>query len=109
MEEYKALAYIFQLSVEISKENSLFYHIGHLFGYTSEELILILLYSHVNYKLSFYSIFMSKYLIMSSFPLFLIYLHQNMLTLKLESHYFYSVLRKLVCGHYQYKHKERNF
>ena len=28
MEEYKALSYIFQLSVELAKDTSLFYHIG---------------------------------------------------------------------------------
>ena len=67
MEEYKALSYIFQLSVELAKD-SLFYHLGFLFGYRGEELILLLLYSHFNYKLSFYSILMSKYLVASSFP-----------------------------------------
>ena len=88
MEEYKALSYIFQLSVELAKDSSLFYHLGFLFGYTGEELILLLLYSCFNYKLSFYSILMSKYLVMSSFPLFLIHLHHHMLTLGLDSFYF---------------------
>ena len=54
MEEYKALSYIFRLSVELAKNSSLFYHLGFLFGYRGEELILLLLYSHFNYKLSFY-------------------------------------------------------
>ena len=53
MEEYKALSYIFQLSVELAKNSSLFYHLGFLFGYRGEELILLLLYSCFNYKLSF--------------------------------------------------------
>ena len=88
MEEYKALSYIFRLSVELAKDTSLFYHIGYLFGYTGDELILLPLYSHFNYKLSFYSILMSKYLTMSSFPLFSIHLHQHMLILRLDSYYF---------------------
>ena len=88
MEEYKALSYIFQLSVELAKDASLFYHLGFLFGYTGEELILLLLYFHFNYKFSFYSILMSKYLVMSSFPLFSIHLHHHLLTLGLDSYYF---------------------
>ena len=88
MEEYKALSYIFRLSIELAKDSALFYHLGYLFGYRGEELILLLLYSCFNYKLSFYSILMSKYLVMSSFPIFSIHLHQHMLTLGLDSYYF---------------------
>ena len=88
MEEYKALSYIFRLSIELAKDSALFYHLGYLFGYRGEELILLLLYSRFNYKLSFYSILMSKYLVMSSFPIFSIHLHQHMLTLGLDSYYF---------------------
>ena len=94
MEEYKALAYIFWLSVELAKNSNLFYHLGYLFGYRGEELILLLLYSHFNYKLSFYSILMSKYLVMSSFPISSIHLHQHMLSLGLDSYYF-EMLRHL--------------
>ena len=94
MEEYKALAYIFWLSVELAKNSTLFYHLGYLFGYRGEELILLLLYSHFNYKLSFYLILMSKYLVMSSFPIFSIHLHQHMLSLGLDSYYF-EMLRHL--------------
>ena len=78
----------FNYPLELAKGIPLFYHIGHLFGFTGEELLLLLLYSCFNYKLAFYSILMSKYLIMSSFPLFSIHLHQHMLTLRLESYYF---------------------
>ena len=93
MDEYKALSYIFQLSVELAKDNSLFYHKDHLFGLTGEELILLLLYSRFNYRLLFYSVLMSKYLAMASFPLFSVHLHCHMLTLRLESYY----LRLLNC------------
>ena len=48
----------------------LYYHIGHLFGYSGEELMIILLYSHFSYHISLYSILMAKYLTTSSFPLF---------------------------------------
>ena len=88
MEEYKALSYIFRLSIELAKNSTLFYHLGYLFHYRGEELILLLLYSHFNYKLSFYSILMSKHLVMSSFPIFSIHLHQHMLSLGLDSYYF---------------------
>ena len=94
MEEYKALSYIFRLSVELTKDASLFYHLGFLSGYTGEELILLLLYSRFNSKLSFYSILMSKYLVMASFLLFLIHLHHYMLTLGLDS-YFSQMLTHL--------------
>ena len=76
------------LSGELSKNVSLYYHIGHLFGYTGEELILVLLYSHFNYHISLYSILMAKYLTTSSFPLFSIQLHQHMLTMGLDIYYF---------------------
>ena len=60
------LFYIFvlsgELSEELSKNVSLYYHIGHLFGHSGEELMLLLLYSHFNYKLSFYAILMAEYL-----------------------------------------------
>ena len=94
MEEYKALSYIFQLSIELVKNSTLFYHLGYLFCYRGEELILLLLYSHINYKLSFYLILMSKYLVMLSFPLFSIHLHHHMLTLGLDSYYL-EMLRHL--------------
>ena len=94
MEEYKALSYIFRLSIELAKDSGLFYHLGYLFGYRGEELILLLLYFHFNYKLSFYSILMSKYLVMSSFPIFPIHLHQHMLSLGLDDYYF-EMLRHL--------------
>ena len=94
MEEYKTLSYIFRLSIELAKNSTLFYHLGYLFGYRGEELILLLLYSHFNYKLSFYSILMSKYLVMSSFPIFSIHSHQHMLSLGLDSYYF-EMLRHL--------------
>ena len=94
MEEYKALSYISRLSVELAKNSSLFCHLGYLFGYRGEELILLLFYSFFNYKLSFYSILMSKYLVMSSFPLFSIHLQHHMLTLGLDSYYF-EMLRHL--------------
>ena len=77
MEQHRALFYIFQLSEELSKNVSLYYHIGHLFGHSGKELMLLLLYSHFSYKLSFYAILMAKYLSMSSFPLFSIHLHQH--------------------------------
>ena len=94
MEEYKALSYIFRLSIKLAKDSALFYCLGYLFGYRGEELILLLLHSCFNYKLSFYSILMSKYLVMSSFPIFSIHLHQHMLTLGLDSYYF-ETLRHL--------------
>ena len=56
MEEYIALSYIFKLSTELSKEPALFNQLGYLFGYRGEELILLLLYSHFNYKVAFYFI-----------------------------------------------------
>ena len=88
MEEYKALLYIFQLSIELAKDSALFYGLGYLFGYRGEEMILLLLYSHFNIKLSFYWILMSKYLVMSSFPIFFIHLQQHMLSVGLDSYYF---------------------
>ena len=94
MEEYKALSYIFRLSIELAKNSTLFYHLGYLVSYRGEELILFLLYSCFNYKLSFYLILMSKYLGMSSFPIFSIHLHQHMLSLGLDSYYF-EMLRRL--------------
>ena len=57
-------------------------------------MILLLLYSHFNYKLSYYSILMSKYLVISPFPIFSIHLNQHMLSLGLESYYF-EILRHL--------------
>ena len=59
MEEYIALSHIFKLSTELAKDPALFYRFGYLFGYRGEELILLLLYSHFNYKLGFYFILMS--------------------------------------------------
>ena len=50
--------------------------------------MLLLLYSCFNYRLSFYSIWMSKYLSLPSFPIFSIQLHQHMLSLGLDSYYF---------------------
>ena len=55
--------------------------------------MLLLLYSHFKYKLSFYSILMSKYLAMASFPLFSIHVHCHMLILRLESYYFQMLNR----------------
>ena len=94
MEEYIALSYIFKLSTELAKDPALFYQLGYLFGYRGEELILLLLYSHFNYKLAFYFILMSKYFYLSSFPIFTIHLHQHMLTLGMDNYYF-DVLRRL--------------
>ena len=88
MEEYIALSYIFRLSNELAKDPALFYHLGYVLGYRGEELILLLLYSHFNYKLSLYSILMSKYFDVLSFPIFSIHLHQHMLTLGLDNYYF---------------------
>ena len=68
MERYQELFYLHVLSGELSKNVSLYYHIGHFFGYSGEELMLILLYSHFNYHISLYSILMAKYLTTSSFP-----------------------------------------
>ena len=67
---------------------------GYLFGYRGEELILILLYSRFKYKLSFYLILMSKYLYLSSFPIFAIHVHQQMLALGMDNYYF-EALRRL--------------
>ena len=61
MEEYVALSHIYKLSNELAKDPDLFYCLGYLLGYRGEELVLLLLYSHFNYKLSLYSILMSKY------------------------------------------------
>ena len=83
---------------ELSKNVSLYYHIGHLFGYTPEELMLVLLYSHFSYHISLYSILMAKYLTTSSFPLFTIQLHQHMLTMGLDTYYF-QVLTSLNLTH----------
>ena len=69
MERYQELFYLHILSGELSKNVSLYYHIGHLFGYTPEELMLVLLYSHFSYHISLYSILMAKYLTTSSFLL----------------------------------------
>ena len=88
MEQYIALSYIFRLSTEIAKDPALFYQLGYLFGYKREELILLLFYSHFNYTLAFYFILMSKYLYLSSFPIFIIHLHQHMVTLGLDNYYF---------------------
>ena len=44
MDQYKALFYIFKLSEELSHNVSLYYHIGHLFGYSGEELMLLLIH-----------------------------------------------------------------
>ena len=60
MERYQELFYLHVLSGELSKNVSLYYHIGHFFGYSGEELMLILLYSHFNYHISLYSILMAK-------------------------------------------------
>ena len=94
MEEYIALSYIFRLSTELAKDPALFYQLGYLFGYRGEELILLLLYSHFNYKLAFYFILMSKYFYLSSFPIFTIHLHQHIITLGMDNYYF-DVLRRL--------------
>ena len=88
MEEYIALSYIFRLSTGRAKDPALFYHLGYLFGYRGEELILLLFYSHFNYKLAFYFILMSKYFHLSSFPIFTIHLHQHMVTLGMDNYYF---------------------
>ena len=89
MEEYIALSRIFKLSTEPAKDPVLFYQLGYLFGYRGEELILLLLYSHFNYKLAFYFILnMSKYFYQSSFPIFTMHLHQHMVTLGLDNYYF---------------------
>ena len=88
MEEYIALSYIFRLSTELAKDPALFYCLGYFFGYRGEELILLLLYSHFNYKLAFYFILMSKYFYLSSFPIFTIHLHQHMVTLGMDNYYF---------------------
>ena len=88
MERYQELFYMHVLSGELSKNISLYYHIGYLFGYTGEELMLVLLYSHFSYHISLYSILMAKYLATSSFPLFSIQLHQHMLTMGLDTYYF---------------------
>ena len=66
MERYQELFYLHVLSGELSKNVSLYYHIGHFFGYSGEEIMLILLYSHFNYHISLYSILMAKYLTTSS-------------------------------------------
>ena len=95
MEAYKALSYIFRLSTALAKDSTFFYHLGYLFRYRGEELILLLMYSRFNYKLSFYSILMSKYLVMSCFSIFSIHLHQHMLNLGLDSYYF-EMLRHLI-------------
>ena len=94
MEEYIALSHIFKLSTELAKDPALFYQLGYLFGYRGEELILILLYSHFNYKLGFYFILMSKYYYLSSFPIFAIHVHHQMLALGMDNYYF-EVLRRL--------------
>ena len=94
MEEFLALSYIFKLSTELAKEPALFYRLGYLFGYRGKELILLLLYSHFNYKLAFYFILMSRFFYLSSFPIFAIHLHQHMLTLGMDNYYF-DVLRHL--------------
>lgn len=86
--QHTVLFYIFQLAGELSKDISLYYHIGHLIGHSSYELMLLVLYSHFSYKLSFYLILMSKYLALSSFPLLVTYLHQQILTLNLDTFYF---------------------
>ena len=52
MEEYVALSHIYKLSHELAKNPDLFYHLGYLLGYRGEELILLLLYSRFNCKLS---------------------------------------------------------
>ena len=88
MERYQELFYLYVLSGELSKNVSLYYHIGHFFSYTGEELMLVLLYSHFSYHISLYSILMAKYLTTSSFPLFSIQLHQHMLTMGLDTYYF---------------------
>ena len=94
MEEFLALSYIFKLSTELAKEPALFYQLGYLFGSGGKELILLLLYSHFNYKLAFYFILMSTFFYLSSFPIFAIHLHQHMLTLGMDNYYF-DVLRCL--------------
>ena len=94
MEEHTALSYIFKLSTELARDAPLFYRLGYSFGYRGEELILLLLYSHFNYKLAFYFILMSKYFYLSSCPIFTIHLHQHMLTLGMDNYYF-DVLRRL--------------
>ena len=88
MERYQELFHLYVLSGELSKNVSLYYHLGHFFGYSGEELMLILLYSHFSYQISLYSILMAKYLTTSSFPLFSIQLHQHMLTMGSDTYYF---------------------
>ena len=72
MEWYQAFFHLYVLLGELSKNVSLYYHIGNLFGYSGEELLIILLYSHFSYQISFY----------------LIQLHQHMLTFWLDTYYF---------------------
>ena len=72
-----------------------FTHLGYLFGYRGEELILLLLYSHFNYKLSFYSILMSKYHVMSSFPIFFYTFCINICSLLGLDSYYFETLRHL--------------
>ena len=84
MEEYIAWSDIFRPSTD----PALFYHLGYLFGYRGKDLILLLLYSHFNYKLAFYFILMSKYFYLSSLPIFSIHLHEHMVTLGLYNYYF---------------------
>ena len=91
MERYSALFYLYTLSGELSKHVSLYYHLGHLFGYTGEELMILLLYSHFSYQISLYSILMAKYLTTSSFHLFSLQLHQHMLTLGMDTYYFQTL------------------
>ena len=94
MERYQELFHLYVLSGELSKNVSLYYHIGHLFGYSGEELMIVLLYSHFSYHISLYSMLIAKYLTALSFPLFLIQLHQHMLTMGLDTYYF-QILAKL--------------
>ena len=98
MEEYIALSHIFKLSTELAKDPAWVYRMGYLFGYRGGELILILLYSRFNYKLGFYFILMSKYYYLSSFPIFAIHVHQQMLALDMDNYYF-EVLRRLILLH----------
>ena len=88
MEEYIALSYIFRLSTELTKDPALFCRFGLFIWLQREKLILLLLYSHFNYKLTFYFILMSKYFYLSFFSIFSIHLHQHMVTLGLNNYYF---------------------
>ena len=91
MERYQELFHLYVLSGELSKNVSLYYPVGHLFGYSGQELMIILLYSHFSYHISLYSILMAKYLTTLSFPLFsLLYTFQGSLHCTFFSTVYYK-------------------